>query len=358
MNILFYFGHPSQYLFLKNALIALRSKGITCDIVIKSKDVLEQLLKDNKEIYVNILPEGRRSGKFGIFAGLAKRDLRLWQFVKNKNYKIFIGTDPSLAHVGFLKKIPVITVLEDDITVIEDLARITFPFTSLILTPEGCKTGRFEEKTIHYRGYMKLSYLHPDHFAKKAAFLKQPYFLIRISKLDAYHDSGIKGFTVPLLKEIITKLEKKGEVYISSEGKPDVSLINYELKINPAEMQQVLANTSMLISDSQSMTMEAAMLGIPSIRFSDFAGRISVLEELEHKYGLTYGIPTNLSEQLFDKIDELLTFPDLEMEFQRRREQMLNDKIDVTAFLIWFIENFPKSVEIMKENPEYQEIFR
>ena len=123
-------------------------------------------------------------------------------------------------------------------------------------------------------------------------------------------------------------------------------------------LQQVLANASMLISDSQSMTMEAAMLGIPSIRFSDFAGRISVLEELEHKYGLTYGIPTNLSERLFDKIDELLTFPDLEMEFQRRREQMLNDKIDVTAFLIWFIENFPKSVEVMKENPEYQERFR
>lgn len=358
MNILFYFGHPSQYLFLKNAISALRLKGITCDIIIKSKDVLEQLLKENDETFINILPEGRKSGRFGILTGLVKRDFRLLQYVKGKYYNIFIGTDPSLAHVGFLKRIPVITVLEDDIDVIPELARITFPFTSLILSPEGCKTGKYEKKTIHYRGYMKLAYLHPNKFIKRAAILKQPYFLIRVSKLDAYHDSGIKGFSVPLLKEIIIKLKKKGAVYVSSEGKLDGSLKKYELKINPAEMQQILANASMLISDSQSMTMEAAMLGVPSIRFSDFAGRISVLEELEHKYGLTCGIPTNLSEKLFDKIDELLTFPDLEMEFQRRREQMLNDKIDVTAFLVWFIDNFPDSVEIMKENPEYQERFR
>lgn len=358
MNILFYFGHPSQYLFLKNAISTLMSKGITCDIIIKSKDVLEQLLKENKESYVNILPEGRRSGKFGILKGLVKRDQRLFRFVKGKNYNIFIGTDPSLAHIGFLKNIPTITVLEDDIDIIPELSRITFPFTSLILTPSGCKTGRYEKKTIHYRGYMKLSYLHPNYFIKTAAIFKQPYFLIRISKLDAYHDVGIKGFTIPLLKEIITSLEQKGTIYLSSEGKHDESLNEYELKINPAEMHQVLANASMLISDSQSMTMEAAMLGIPSIRVSDFAGRISVLEELEHKYGLTFGIPTNLPVKLFDKLDELLALPGLEREFQIRREKMLHDKIDVTAFLVWFIENFPESAAIMTENPEYQERFR
>lgn len=357
MNILFYFGHPSQYLFLKNAIGILRSKGNTCDIVIKSKDVLEQLLKENKESYFNILPEGRKSGSFGVLIGLVKRELRLFRHSYGRNYNIFIGTDPSLAHIGFLKRIPVITVLEDDITIIPQLAWLTFPFTSLILTPEGCKTGKYIKKTINYRGYMKLAYLHPNQFAQRAAFLKQPYFLIRVSKLDAYHDSGIKGFTIPLLKEIIQKLEKKGTIYISSEGKLDESLIFYVLKINPAEMQQVLANASMLISDSQSMTMEAAMLGIPSIRFSDFAGKISVLEELEHKYGLTFGIPANSPDRLFVKLNELFVFPDLEKEFQIRRKKMLKDKIDVTAFLVWFIQKFPESIRIMKIYPQYQERF-
>jgi hypothetical protein len=131
-----------------------------------------------------------------------------------------------------------------------------------------------------------------------------------------------------------------------------------ELKINPIEMQQVLANSTMLISDSQSMSMEAAMLGVPSIRFSDFAGRISVLDELENVYGLTFGIPANSPERLFDKINELLSLPDLIKEFENRRRKMLEDKIDVTAFLVWFIENYPDSVNIMKENPAYQDRFR
>lgn len=37
---------------------------------------------------------------------------------------------------------------------------------------------------------------------------------------------------------------------------------------------------------------------------------------------------------------------------------MLNDKIDVTAFLIWFIENFPESKDLMTENPDFQLQFR
>jgi hypothetical protein len=358
MKILFYFGHPSQYLFLRNAINILREKGIICDLIIKSKDVLEKLLIENNETYINILPEGRKSNKIGILAGLVKRDFRLFNLVKNKNYDLFIGTDPSLAHIGFLKRIPVVTVLEDDINVIPGLAKITFPYTSLILTPKECKTGKYEKMTIHYYGYMKLAYLHPRWFNKKAAIFNQPYFLMRASNLGAYHDDGINGLTTELLHRIVSHLQDRGSVYISSEGILDESLKQYELKINPTEMQDVLSNATMLISDSQSMTMEAVMLGVPSIRFSDFAGKISVLEELEKVYDLTYGIPTNNPERLFEKIDELLSLPELEKEFQNRRQKLLKDKIDVTAFIVWFVENYPASVKIMKEKPEYQERFK
>ncbi len=178
MKVLFYFGHPAQYLFLKNPINLLRKNGVVCEIIIKSKDVLESLLIENKEPYKNILPEGRSSGKIGIIHGLIKRDIRLFKMVRDKHFDLFIGTDPSLAHIGFLKMVPVITVLEDDIQVIPRLARITFPFTSLILTPKECKTGNYEKKTIHYNGYMKLAYLHPKWFFKKAAKFRQPYFLI------------------------------------------------------------------------------------------------------------------------------------------------------------------------------------
>src|ERR1035437_7645538 len=103
MRILFYFGHPSQYLFLRNTIKILKDEGISCEILIKSKDVLERLLIEDGESFLNILPEGRNSGNLGILSGLIKRDYRLFKFIKNKRYDLFIGTDPSLAHVGFLK---------------------------------------------------------------------------------------------------------------------------------------------------------------------------------------------------------------------------------------------------------------
>jgi len=37
---------------------------------------------------------------------------------------------------------------------------------------------------------------------------------------------------------------------------------------------------------------------------------------------------------------------------------MLSEKIDVTAFIVWFVENWPESFKIMKENPDYQLNFR
>jgi len=36
----------------------------------------------------------------------------------------------------------------------------------------------------------------------------------------------------------------------------------------------------------------------------------------------------------------------------------LSTKIDPTAFMVWFIENYPESFRIMKEDPGYQERFK
>jgi len=114
----------------------------------------------------------------------------------------------------------------------------------------------------------------------------------------------------------------------------------------------------MIISDSQSMSVEAAMLGVPSIRFNSFVGKIGVLNELEQVYGLTFGIKPENPEELFNKLDELINQPNLKLDFATRRQKMLSDKIDVTAFFVWFIENYPESAAIMKNNPDYQLRFK
>ncbi len=48
----------------------------------------------------------------------------------------------------------------------------------------------------------------------------------------------------------------------------------------------------------------------------------------------------------------------IEEEWQKRRQKMLSDKIDVTSFMVLFIENYPASVKVMQENPDYQNRFK
>jgi hypothetical protein len=52
---------------------------------------------------------------------------------------------------------------------------------------------------------------------------------------------------------------------------------------------------------------------------------------------LTFGFRPEHSEALFLKLDELLAMPNLKEEWQLRRKKMLADKIDVSAFYVWFI---------------------
>ena len=43
------------------------------------------------------------------------------------------------------------------------------------------------------------------------------------------------------------------------------------------------------------------------------------------------------------KAPELIKKPDLKQEWQKKREKLLKDKIDVTKFMVDFIENYPAS---------------
>ena len=48
------------------------------------------------------------------------------------------------------------------------------------------------------------------------------------------------------------------------------------------------------------------------------------------------------------KIEVLLKDPNLRENWNKKRFKMLNDKIDVTNFLFWFIINYPSSLDKIK----------
>lgn len=364
MKFLFYFGHPAQYFFLREAIKRLKNGHHEAILLIKTKDVLEDILIKDQLDYINILPTERGLSKLAIFFSLVKRLLKIFPSIIKNRPDLLIGTDASIAILGKLMFINRISITEDDYNVIKSLANITYPFTQTILCPVVCSVGKYKQKKIGYKGYMKLGYLHPNVFTPEDSVkfkynLGEKYILIRLARLTAHHDFGINGISEVILRKLISSAEKfNSKVYISSESNIMEEFNQYKLNINPSDMHSVLANASMLICDSQSMSVEAAMLGTPSIRISDFVGMISVLEELEHNYGLTYGIKPSDESGLFEKFNLLMNDKELKEKFQDRRNRMLTEKIDVTGFLTWFLPNYPESRKIMKENPDYQHTFK
>lgn len=352
MNILIYLGHPAQYHFIKNTARQLLKDGHQVKMLMKTKDILENLLQEDGWEYENIQPSYRKNSKSAILSASFKRTWAVLKAARKFKADILVGTDSSIAQAGWLLRKPAITTLEDDIDVIGNLARLTYPFTTHIVVPRPCRVGKWEKKKVPYDGYMKLAYLHSNYFTPDENIVRDygiqgRYVLIRLAKLVAHHDAGIGGLDSSLVKDIVDQVEGKGyKAYISSEVELGTDLEPYRLNIHYRDIHHVLAFASLLISDSQSMSVEAAMLGTPSIRFSDFAGRISVLEELEHKYELTFGILSSQPQELYEKMEELLTISERKNVFQERRKIMLSDKIDVTSFLTWFIENYPQSRQI------------
>ena len=89
MFVLFYMGHPAHFHLFKYVIQDLKLKNHQIQIVIKSKDILETLLLNEDQKYVNLLPEGRGNTKADILFALLKRDIRLAKmlYLKDKRNK-------------------------------------------------------------------------------------------------------------------------------------------------------------------------------------------------------------------------------------------------------------------------------
>lgn len=334
-----FLGHPAHYHMFKNMVNELRQNGMDTIYIIKTKDILEQLVSASGEKYYVIRKRERKaSGKISMMLSLICMDIRMFLLMITIRPKLLIGTyTPFISHIS---GVPCISVCEDDTDVVPFFARLSYPFCKIILSPSACNGGKWDKKMTKYEGYQKLAYLHPSQFSPDRSVLDKysighkPYVLMRFSGLNAHHDNDINGMTDELALKIYDIMADKYELYISSERPISPYLEKFRLHINPQDIHHILAFSSLFIGDSQSMTVEAAMLGIPSFRFNDFAGKIGVLKELETKYGLTVGIDSRHPEILLQRISDLLNTDNFQQIYQERRKIMLNEKIDVTKFFV------------------------
>lgn len=361
MNILFDINHPAHVHLLRNAYFLLSGNRHHVTVVVKEIPSAMKLLDLYGIPYVNIGKKDDALMKKGLdqFA----YDLRLLKMVRNLHIDLGVGSSINIAHVSKLCNMKSI-ILDDDDDEVEPLfVKFGHPFADTIMSP--VDTPRKSKKTVYVSAYHELAYLHPNRFTPDSSVLSdagvkegEPYFILRFNIFKAHHDVGVVGLTIENKRRLVNYLKTKGKVLITTERDIDDEFKPYQLKVSPEKAHSLMYYATMLVGDSQTMTSEAAVLGTPAIRCNTFVGRIHYLEEEEHKYGLTYGFRPEQSESMFQKIEELLAMPDLKQEWQVRRQKMLSEKIDYAQFLTWFIENYPESKQIMKDNPDYQYRFK
>lgn len=362
---LFLISHPAHFHMFLLTMKNLENDGHSITIVIRPKDVLEQLCINSGLKFYKLTSRPKRFGMLGLGIALIQKTIEIDRIVKKVKPDILIGSDGVLAIVGKLHNIPAFECYEDDVDAIKLYANIFFPLYTRVICPDCCSAGKWENKKTGYKSYHELGYLHPNQFTPDESKVSQyginphsTFFVIRFAKLTAHHDVGINGISDEIAGKIIELLKPHGRIIITSERELIPDFEQYRIAINPLDMHHIMYYASMFIGDSQTMSAEAGVLGVPFVHFNDFVGRLSYINELEQKYRIGFGHKTDDPEGMLKSIRVWLSEPDRKGICQKRRDLMLSEKIDYSKFLTWYIENWPQSVEIMKKTPEYQLEFK
>lgn len=355
MRVLFNIGHPAQVHFFKNAINILENKGHVCKMTAVDKDVSVNLLQAYNIEYELVGSAQPSLIKKAI--ELVKIEKKLYNIAKKFKPDVVVGGSGNAygAHIAKFINKPSIIFEDSEKGAIEHL--LTDRFATVIFTPASYKT-KIGDNQIYFNGFKEIAYLHPNYFKPNEDILKEiginkndKFIVFRFVTWTADHDIGHAGIENKV--EFVKKLEKYATVLITSEGKLDPELEKYRVKISPEKIHDVLSFAHMLVGDSQTMTTEAALLGVPAVRCNSFVGEddMSNFTELENKYGLIYNF--NDSEKALNKAIELIQNPNLKEEWNLKKQNLFNDKIDMTAFIVWFIENYPQSVQLAKEGKAF-----
>ena len=210
---------------------------------------------------------------------------------------------------------------------------------------------------------MEICYLHPNYFKAEKEDLKKygidvdnKYTVIRFVSWNANHDIGHYGISYDNKINAVNEFLKYGNVYISTEQALPKPLERYKLKIPPEIIHNLVAFASLYYGESATMASEAAILGTPAI-YIDNQGR-GYTDEQQDKYGLVFNYSESIKDQELSINKGVSILKSKNYYFKQRSQLMLRDKLDITSFIYWFIENYPNSFKTMKTNPAYQDIFR
>jgi uncharacterized protein len=338
MKIVVDIGHPSQVHFFKNFILEMQKKGHQVLITVSEKDIATALLRAFGFEYTNLGSYGKSLLKK--ILNVPIMNIKMYKAVRAMKPDIFLGFGSvRAAHVAWLLRKPCVNFDGDE---------FTFPYYKWFVNTV-CVFSGFEKtgkKIVNVPGYKELAYLHPRWFSPSIATQTKDQITVLRFVSRAFHDVGRERFDLDFKRKLVWELGKYSTVFISSETPLPVELERYRLNIKPEEMHSFLSGANLLVTDSGTMTTEAAVMGIPAVRCNSFVGHgdLGIFQELEKKYGLIFNYQD--PDLALKKAIELARIPDIKIDWEQKRKSLLQDKIDVTSFMVWFVEHYPESMNL------------
>ena len=324
MKILIDVLHPKHVHFFRPLITRWSEQGATVSILTRDKDITHQLL-DLYEIPYTCLSKQPKASR--LVVELVERWWQMGKCLREFRPDIVLSVaGVSTALPSKCLGIPNILFTDTETATVSN--RLSFPFADRILTPEWYR-GDMGRRHVRYRGFHEWSYLHPKEFTPDPDLVRseginpdEPYAIMRLVANAAAHDFLETGLSAAGALKLVQHLERRMKVYLSSEAEPPRDLRPYLTRFRVDHMHHILAYASMLVGDSPSMGTEAALLGVPSVVISSWAGRCGNMQVLEREFELmqVYQRSTDALEAVLHLADHPLS----RQETQAKRHALVS----------------------------------
>ena len=374
MNILFVTGHPAQVHNFRNVRLELIKNGHNVFWLTTPKDIATDLLSKFRIPYTILYKPGKNviSRAWGLLRNIL---WEVWYLKKNKIDIVITRTDPYTAIAARICRVPNIMLQDTEHAAISKLQGPFAKYGTAYLEPE-CFNVHVREDELRFPGNIEVFYLHNNRFTPAPIWdllniePNTRFAIVRFVKWDAFHDTElVGGFTLDQKRELVARLQKHMRVFISSETELPTDLEPYRIQIPIERMHDVQVAASLFVGESATMASESVVLGTPAI-YIDEVGRGYTDEEAREQLLWMYRPVPSRDElkpnepdwiaggvkECIEKAEEIASSSFNTKEYAQRHKKWIATKIDCTAFLTWFIENYPASAKETKANQQ-NEVF-
>lgn len=346
MKIIVDMAHPANVHYFRNFISEMEKRGHEVLITSRDKDVSHKLLKSYRLDYVNMGSGTIGKGAIGKLLYIIYATVKMFGIFRKFKPDVVVSFAATYAAFNcFLFRKPHITFEDTEHAKMNKF--LYKPFTEMIITP---KAFYLDMGKNHYKmnAYMELFYLHPNVFTPKKEILNkyginpdEKFILFRYVSWGAFHDIGQNGINDEDRDRLIEEASKNTNVYVSSEGPLPEKYKEYELKIDPSDIHHILAFAVLYIGEGGTMASECAMLGTPSIYVNSLA-LMGYLKDAE-KANLLYH--KSDTDEIIKLMNSIFNNEKFSQQAIMNRNELIEDKIEPTSFLVELIENYPDSRE-------------